>query len=254
MDRAAYALMAAHEDRHWWFVGRRAVIAALIDRIPLPGRPLILEAGCGSGGNLGMLEGRGVVSAFEPFEDAAGNAQMRYPGTEVRRGELPNDVPFEEGTFDLVAALDVLEHVEDDVNSLAALVRLAKPGAAIIVTVPAHQVLWGSHDRRLHHVRRYGKRQMREIAAAAGADIEFETAFNTVLAPIAIVFRLAEKFAGLDLGNQERLPAHPVNKLLGALFAVERHLVATFSLPFGLSYGYILRRRMTDDTRESTAA
>jgi SAM-dependent methyltransferase len=254
MDRAAYALMAAHEDRHWWFVGRRAVIAALIDRIALAGRPLILEAGCGSGGNLGLLEGRGIVSAFEPFEDAAGNAQARYPGTEVRRGELPNDVPFEEGTFDLVAALDVLEHVEDDVSSLAALVRLARPGAAIIVTVPAHQVLWGSHDRRLHHHRRYGKRQMRQIADAAGAEIEFETAFNTVLAPIAIVFRLAEKLIGLDLGNQERLPAHPLNKVLGALFAIERHLVARFSLPFGLSYGYILRRRMIDNERGPAAA
>jgi SAM-dependent methyltransferase len=254
MDRAAYALMAAHEDRHWWFVGRRAVIAALIDRIRLPARPLILEAGCGSGGNLGLLEGRGIVSAFEPFEDAASNAQARYPGTEVRRGELPNDVPFVEGTFDLVAALDVLEHVEDDVNSLAALVRLAKPGAAIIVTVPAHQILWGSHDRRLHHHRRYGRRQMRQIAHAAGAEIEFETAFNTVLAPIAIVFRLAEKLVGLDLGNQERLPAHPVNKALGALFAVERHLVSRLSLPFGLSYGYILRRRIIDDAREPAAA
>jgi SAM-dependent methyltransferase len=253
MDRAAYALMAAHEDRHWWFVGRRAVIAALIDRISLSGCPLILEAGCGSGGNLGLLEARGFVSAFEPFEDAAGNARDRYPGTEVRRGELPDEVPFTEGTFDLVAALDVLEHVKDDVNSLAALVRLAKPGAAIIVTVPAHQFLWGSHDRRLHHHRRYGKQQMREIVEAAGADIEFETSFNTLLAPIAIVFRLAEKLFGLDLGNQERLPAHLMNKVLGALFAVERHLVTRFSLPFGLSYGYILRRR-PDDAPEPAAA
>src|SRR2546425_1084558 len=116
MDRAAYALMAAHEDRHWWFVGRRAVIAALIDRIALTAHPLILEAGCGSGGNLGLLEGRGFVCAFEPFDDAAGNAQARHPGAQVRRGELPDVVPFEEGTFDLVAALDVLEHVQDDVN------------------------------------------------------------------------------------------------------------------------------------------
>jgi SAM-dependent methyltransferase len=247
MDRAAYALMAAHEDRHWWFVGRRAVIAALIDRIALTGHPLILEAGCGSGGNLGLLEGRGFVCAFEPFDDAAGNARARHPGTQVRRGELPNVVPFEDGTFDLVAALDVLEHVQDDVNSLAALVRLAKPGAAIIVTVPAHQVLWGSHDRRLHHVRRYGRRQMREIAAAAGAEIEFETAFNTMLAPVAIVYRLVEKLTGVALGNQERLPARPMNYFLGALFGIERHLVARFSLPFGLSYGYILRRRVAQD-------
>jgi SAM-dependent methyltransferase len=254
MDRAAYALMAAHEDRHWWFVGRRAVIAALIDRTSLPDRPLILEAGCGSGGNLGLLEGRGIVSAFEPFEDAASNAQARYPGTEVRRGELPNDVPFGEGTFDLVAALDVLEHVQDDVNSLAALVRLAKPGAAIIVTVPAHQLLWGSHDRRLHHVRRYGKRQMREIAAAAGADIVFETAFNSVLAPAAILYRLAERVSGRDLGNQELLPAHPLNRLLAGVFALERHLVARISIPFGLSYGYVMRRRTVDQSQGPRAA
>jgi SAM-dependent methyltransferase len=242
MEPAAYALMAAHEDRHWWFVGRRAVIAALLDRIELPDRPRILEAGCGSGGNLGLLQGRGIVSAFEPFDEAADSARDRHPTSEVRRGRLPDDVPFEAATFDLVAALDVLEHVDDDVASLAALVRLVKPGGSIVVTVPAHQLLWGSHDRRLHHVRRYGRRQLRDIARAAGAEVEFETAFNTVLAPIAIVYRLIENISGVELGNQERMPAKPLNRLLGWLFAIERSIVERVALPFGLSYGFILRR------------
>jgi SAM-dependent methyltransferase len=242
MEPAAYALMAAHEDRHWWFVGRRAVIAALLDRIALPDRPRILEAGCGSGGNLGLLQSRGIVSAFEPFEDAADSARNRHPSSDVRRGRLPGDVPFVANTFDLVAALDVLEHVDDDVSSLAALVRLVKPGGFIVVTVPAHQVLWGSHDRRLHHVRRYGRRQLREIARAAGAEVTFETAFNTILAPIAIAYRVIENVTGIELGNQERMPAKPVNRVLGALFALERSIVEHVALPFGLSYGFILRR------------
>jgi SAM-dependent methyltransferase len=247
MERAAYALMAAHEDHHWWFVGRRAVIAALLDRIDLPEWPRILEAGCGSGGNLGLLQERGQVSAFEPFAEAFDSARDRHPSSDVRLGRLPDDVPFAEGTFDLVAALDVLEHVDDDVASLAALVRRAKPGGSIIVTVPAHQVLWGSHDRRLHHVRRYGRAELRRIARDAGAEIVFETAFNTVLAPIAIVYRLIENLSGVELGNQERLPAGPINRILGGLFALERSIVNRMPLPFGLSYGFILRRAPESD-------
>lgn len=255
MDRAAYALMASHEDRHWWFVGRRAVIAALLDRISLPEHPLILEAGCGTGGNLGLLEQRGRVSAFEPFDDAAGSARDRYPTSDVRYGRLPDEVPFTEGTFDLVAALDVLEHVDDDVASLAALVRLAKPGGSIIVTVPAHQLLWGSHDRRLHHMRRYGRRQLREIAEASGAEVVFESAFNTVLAPIAVVYRLLENSSGIGLGNQERLPTPVVNRVLGWLFALERRIINRWAIPFGLSYGFILRRpRPTPATETGTGA
>jgi SAM-dependent methyltransferase len=242
MERAAYALMAAHEDRHWWFVGRRAVIAALLDRIPLRAHPRILEAGCGTGGNLGLLESRGLVSAFEPFDEAAGSARGRYPSADVRYGRLPEEVPFEDGSFDLVAALDVLEHVDNDAASLAALVRLAKPGGSIIVTVPAHQALWGSHDQRLHHRRRYGRAELREIARQSGAEIVFETAFNTLLAPIAMVYRLIENVTGVGFGNQERLPARPINGVLGALFGLERMLIARSAIPFGLSYGFVLRR------------
>jgi len=246
MERAAYALMASHEDRHWWFTGRRAVIGALLDRLELPANPLILEAGCGTGGNLGMLERRGHVSAFEPFDEATDSARDRHPRADVRIGRLPDDLPFAEASFDLVAALDVLEHCDDDSASLAALVRLVKPGGAIVVTVPAHQRLWGSHDRRLHHRRRYGRAELRRLATDAGADIEFETAFNTVLAPIAVVYRLMENLVGIELGNQERMPTPIVNRILGGLFGLERQWIARAAVPFGLSYGFILRRPLVE--------
>jgi SAM-dependent methyltransferase len=249
VERAAYHLMAAHEDRHWWFVGRRAVISALLDRIELPPHPQIVEAGCGTGGNLDLLERRGSVRAFEPHGEAADIAQDRHPTIEVQAGELPGHLPYPSASFDLVAALDVLEHVDDDARALASLVRLARPGGWIIVTVPAHQALWGSHDRRLHHLRRYGRRQLHELAAGAGVDIVFETAFNTVLAPIAVVYRAIERVVGGNFGNQERLPPTPVNRLLSRLFAIERRIVTRRAIPFGLSYALVLRRPDADTVK-----
>jgi SAM-dependent methyltransferase len=234
--------MAAHEDRHWWFAGRRAVIAALLDRMDLPVHPSIVEAGCGTGGNLDMLGERGVVRAFEPFGEAVDIAKDRHPTIEVRAGELPRRLPYPDASFDLVAALDVLEHVDDDVGAMASLVQLARPGGWIIVTVPAHQILWGSHDRRLHHQRRYGRRQVRDLAIGAGAEVTFETAYNTVLAPIAIAYRFIERVVGRDFGNQERMPPALMNDVLAACFKLERHFVARGRVPFGLSYALVLRR------------
>ncbi len=155
MEPEAYRLMSSHEDHHWWFVGRRAVIGAMLERIPASGQRLVLEAGCGTGGNLYMLNQFGGVSAFEPHEEARDLARVKYPDAKIDDGELPFRVPFPPGTFDLVVALDVLEHVEEDEAALRSLVEMAKPGGRILLTVPAIQALWGSHDRRLRHVRRY---------------------------------------------------------------------------------------------------
>jgi SAM-dependent methyltransferase len=234
--------MAAHEDRHWWFVGRRAVIGALMTRIPLGPDACVLEAGCGTGGNLYLLSGVGQVSAFEPHDEARDLAADKFPGAIIEDGELPFRVPFPPGSFDLVAALDVLEHIEEDEAALRALVEMARPGGRIIVTVPAIQSLWGSHDRRLHHVRRYDRARLRRIARASGAEVEFETYCNTILAPFVVALRLVERLTGRDLGDQERVPPRRLNALLSSAFSLERHVVGRGSLPFGLSLAMILHR------------
>ena len=184
MDRSAFAHMAATETTHWWFAGRRSVIDAVLDQIDLPQDGMILEAGCGTGGNLASLARRGRITAFDPHIDALAFAQSRHPDVDIRHGALPSELPYDEASFDLVAALDVLEHVEDDRASAHALVSLVRPGGWLIVTVPAHQALWGTHDRRLHHLRRYGKRQLpgplRRVRRRARAD---DTVQHRALAP-----------------------------------------------------------------------
>ena len=242
MEPDAYRLMSSHEDHHWWFVGRRAVIDGLLDRLDLQSGAAVLEAGCGTGGNLYSLQRRGIVTAFEPSPTGAGIARSRHPTITVESGELPHLLPFPPGSFDLVAALDILEHIEDDAGALEALVGLAKPGGYILITVPTHPFLWGSHDRRLSHVRRYAVRDLLALCRRQDAQIAYDGAFNTLLSPIAFAARLAEKFLGVNIGNQERLPASPINRGLAAVFGLERHLVRRTRLPFGLSHAVILRR------------
>lgn len=248
MDRAAFAHMAATEATHWWFVGRRAVIDALINDVDLPPSGNILEAGCGTGGNLEILSRRGTIAAFEPHLDALAFARTRHPAVDIRQGELPGDLPYESGAFDLVAALDVLEHVEDDRGSALALAGLVRPGGWLLVTVPAHQALWGSHDRRLHHRRRYGRRQLLQLFGGSGLDLQRVTAFNILLSPIAVAYRVGERTLGLDLGNQERVPPGWINRSLSAAFSLEARLVRHhIPVPFGLSYAALYRRPTTPD-------
>ena len=244
MDRSTFAHMAATETTHWWFVGRRSVIDAVLDRIDLPQDGTILEAGCGTGGNLATLARRGRIRAFDPHIDALAFAQGRHPNVDIRQGALPSELPYDEASFDLVAALDVLEHVEDDRASAHALVSLVRPGGWLIVTVPAHQALWGTHDRRLHHLRRYGKRQLLDLFAGCDVELVRTTPFNIVLSPLAIIYRIGERALGMDFGNQERNLPGPLNAALGGLFRLETMLVRRgVAIPFGLSYAAVFRRR-----------
>jgi SAM-dependent methyltransferase len=242
MEIEAYIQMASHEALHWWFVGRRAIIDGLLDRVPLGTNARILEAGCGTGGNLYLLQGRGRVSAFEPHPTGIEIARNRNPGVEILDGELPDRLPFAEGTFDLVVVLDVLEHVEDDEAALASLIRVTKPGGYVLITVPTHPFLWGQHDRRLHHIRRYSIDGFTALCAAKNTRVVFESPFNTLLAPVAFLARVAEKHLSVDLGNQERLPAEPLNRMLSAVFSWERWLIRHSRLPVGLSHAAILQR------------
>jgi SAM-dependent methyltransferase len=244
MDSAAFEHMAATEATHWWFVGRRAVIDALLEGMALPTSGDILEAGCGTGGNLATLSRRGKISAFEPHIDALSFARTRHPDLDIREGSLPAALPYDLASFDLVAALDVLEHVDSDAESAQALVDLVRPGGWMLVTVPAHQALWGSHDRRLHHRRRYGRDQLLRLFEAADVDLVRFTPFNVILSPIALIYRVGERMLGLDLGNQERMPWGPLNAALGAMFRAESVLVRHgLPIPFGLSYAAVFRRR-----------
>lgn len=234
MERIVYDRMAEIDQQHWWYRARREVLAALIRRRiqPQPGAR-ILEIGCGTGHNLTMLGQFGHVEAIEVDPAARAVAEQRL-GRPVGSAPLPelNGVP--EASFDMIASLDVIEHIEDDAAALASIARRLKPGARFLMTVPAHQWMWSAHDVVNHHHRRYSKAQLKALVDNSPLKLEAIGYLNSLLFPVAVAARLAGKVTGKD-DSDDKLPPAPVNAVLERAFALERHLIGRVSLTPGLS-------------------
>ena len=242
MDRAIYASMAEVDTTHWWYVARRDVLAALVARkVALPPDARVLEVGCGTGHNLAMLGGFGRVDAVE-LDDFARELATRRLGRPVSPGALPELPGIARDAYDMVALLDVLEHVEDDVAALRAIAARMKPGATLLLTVPQHMWMWSGHDVANHHFRRYTKRTLRAAADAAGMRITLLQSFNSLLFPLAVAARAAANARGQE-GKQDALPSAPVNRVLTEIFAFERHLVGRMPMLPGLSLVALLSAR-----------
>ena len=235
MDPVLYQQMRELEDRHWWFVGRRRIVSALLRRLQLPAEARVLDVGCGTGGNLQMLAHFGALTAVELDEAAAQLARDRGVAP-ILRGRLPDALPLAEQHFELITLLDVLEHIEDDAATLQTMHRLLAPGGHLLLTVPAFGFLWGPHDEVHHHQRRYRREPLRQLLQANGFHVNQLSYYNTWLFPPAALVRLLRRALPLGKSNAElTLPPAPLNALLAGLFASERFVLPHASLPFGVS-------------------
>jgi SAM-dependent methyltransferase len=241
MERAVFDRMAELDQVHWWFVARRRILETLIRRVVrLPAKARILEVGCGTGHNLAMLKKFGSVEASELDRSARVVANKRLRGT-VKEAKLPDLSMFERNSYDLVALLDVLEHVPDDLASLRAIHRRLKPGGKLLLTVPANPWMWSAHDTAHHHFRRYTKGSLEELFLRSGLEVELLSYFNTLLYPLVAAARLVGKVTR-SRSADDKLPGDLVNGVLERVFGFEAGLLGRVPMPFGVSLVAIVRR------------
>lgn len=243
MDKSLYRTFFDIQQKHWWFVTKKAIILNIIDNTRQPNRDISsLDIGCGAGLMLGALAERGHTSGMDMSDDAIGFSREIFDGT-VKKGSLPDDVPYAVDSFTLITALDVIEHVEDDIGALKALhSRLVNDGVAVI-TVPAYMFLWSAHDELNHHKRRYTAKELALKLEAAGFSIEKLSYFNTLLFPIVYAVRKLNNVLGRDGASDVEMPGSIVNFILTKIFGLEKYLLRFVSLPFGVSILAVARKQ-----------
>lgn len=244
---------------HWWFRARRSIFDRVLDeQLPAGKAPRILDLGPGSGVNLPVLGKRGRVTALDLSQVSLGRC-LDAGAPDCVLADATR-APFGDGTFDLVCALDVLEHIDDDAGALTQIERVLAPGGLFLFSVPAFGFLWGRQDVLSHHKRRYGKGQLAERIRAAGLEIEHLTHFNTLLFPPIAAVRLAMRpllarsvaKGGSDLSV--KLPLG-LDSVLYHSFACERGWVTRRSLPFGVSMlGWARKRSGASGAAGSTSS
>lgn len=242
MEGDLFTKMVALESDHWWFLGRGELVCMLVERecARRGGRvDRLVDVGTGTGSLLHRFAGLAHEAVgVEP--DAVPLAIARERGLDVL--QAPADaLPFEDGSVDVVTAIDVLEHLDDDVAAGHEIRRVLRKGGVAVLTVPAYRWLWSDHDVLHHHRRRYTRSSLRRVLESAGLRVERSGYLMSFLLPIAILERAAAKLLRRPTRGLT-LPPRPLNALLLRIVLAERRRVLAGGFPFGLSVFAIVGR------------
>ncbi len=239
MNLEEYHKMHALETQYWWFQGRRRVILDTIQKhcAPVEGnRPVILDIGCGTGMMLEDLQKMGAATGLD-FSMVALEYCKNRGINNLGRADVRH-IPVKDNSVDIITALDLIEHIEDDHGLMDEFHRVLKPGGVAIMSVPAHKKLWSGHDVALHHFRRYEKAEFRQLVEGAGLKPrKYSYGMATAYVP-AVLIRNYKKMRGQSGANQSTdefpIPAW-LNGLLRKSVEVESAWLKRWDLPIGLS-------------------
>ncbi len=239
MKTEDFQVMYEIEDTYWWYVGMRHIFLSLIDNHYHANSKLrILDAGCGTGGNLGHLRRYGRVTGIDLSSEAIRFCSLRdRQGCDLIQSSLKG-VPFHDAVFDLVTSFDVICYIDEDLLALQELSRVLKPGGRLIVNLPSYGLLRSEHDVAVCIEKRYTSSQLAGMMERAGLTIERITYANTLLFPIEAVVRIARKWPARSISEakSDLIVLPPIiNRWLTKVLSLEARLLQRVNLPFGLS-------------------
>ena len=244
MQQHTYAIMDEVEGSHWWFVGRRKILESFLEPIcsrlaTRDSQLRILDVGCGTGANIEMLSQYGNAEGVDVSDDAL--EFCRRKGLQVQKG-LAESLPYEDQSFDLTTALDVVEHLDDDLAGLKEMYRVTKAGGYSLIFVPAFMWLWGVQDDISHHRIRYTKKQIVDRLERAGYTVERATYANwTFFTPI-LAGRTLMRLTGLKPESENNITISGLNGVLGKLFGAERFWLKHLNFPLGVSIVVVAKK------------
>lgn len=231
MYRTFYEL----QKTHWWFTSKKTIVLDAIKcHANLNEESAILDIGCGSGLMLNALSKLGKTLGMDESDEAIQFSQEIFQGT-VCKGQLPNDVPFSKNQFDLITALDVIEHIDADVQSLTTVRSLLSENGIAIITVPAYMFLWSHFDEINHHKRRYTASELKTKLENSGLKVKKITYYNTFLFLIIYFVRQFKNLMARDGKSDLQMPSKTTNFVLRKIFSAEKYPLRFLNFPFGVS-------------------
>ena len=240
MAVSEYQKMFEAETGYFWFVAKQKLVRRIVSRLRLPREAQILDLGCGTGINLKNLRGFGACVGADYSAEAFAYCIRRSCDQLVfSRAEV---LPFRPGSFDLVTALDTIEHTEDPAGMVREVQAALKPGGYLLLTAPAYPGLFGAHDYALGHKTRYTRDQVLNLLSKSGFQLEVGGHFFGLVFPAAAALKLYQKRFG---SKTETLPYHlafPLNSILLALCEIEASIFPHFQLPFGTTLVALCRK------------
>jgi SAM-dependent methyltransferase len=243
LDLHTYEILYRTEETHWWLAARRNIVLDWIrQRYPSRNDLDILDAGCGTGLMLQELRPLGRAEGVDISEEALQFCRKRGL-VDVHNADLLH-LPFADDHFDVITALDVLEHLDDDTGALREFKRVLKPGGRVFIFAPAHKWLWSLQDEVSHHKRRYVARTLRARVLDAGLEVERQTYVSTFLLPVIFFGRqwlkVRRNFREYDTEND----LHPAwsNGILRSIFQSEIPILRRTDMPFGASLLCVARK------------
>jgi SAM-dependent methyltransferase len=247
-------MFEAEEDQ-WWYVGQRAIAAALLEPA-LAGRERqelrLLDAGCGTGMNLLVLAALGRAVGVDLAPQAL--AFCRERGVRAVRASLLA-LPFPDAAFDAVTSFDVLYHawVTDDRAAVEEMARVVRPGGVVLVRVPALRALWGAHDVEVQSRHRYTRGELVELLVSSGLRVERATYCNALLVPLLLARRTMDRLLDREGSDVGFLPPPLEWAFRRALLAEAALVRRGVRFPVGASVVALARRPAPAQRRASTA-
>ena len=243
MEHGEYQRLFELEETLWWFRGMERISTTLLDRFVGDGPLRILDAGCGTGGMLQSLRGRGWVTGVDASAEALRLGRQRSDAVIVR-GSV-DALPFRSASFDLVTSFDVIYHrnVPDDEKALSEIARVLRPGGTLLIRVPAFEKLRSRHDEAVHTRQRYEKSELTDKVIRSGLETIFTSFANCLLFPVALVRRSAERWRAPRRDSSEVEAVSPLlDRVLYLPLRTESWLLKWAPLPFGLSLVVVARK------------